>query len=399
MRNVQIETFRRSLLAGAALALTLFGGSAATAGTYVLTNLVTNSQTALAGLGYAPAAHVDPNLVNPWGLAAAPSSPWWVANQGTATETLYNSSGALQPLVVATPQNPQPPGSPGGPTGLVFNGTTGFGLPDGSPGLFFADNLDGSISGWNAGTTAVTVVPGRSGGNLAAYTGLAIDQSGGQEYLYAANNLTGAIDVFNSSFSKVTLAGNFTDPGPNPDGLVPFNVQNIGGNIWVTYAVGGPTADEQSQGSGFVSEFASDGTFIRRFATGGPLLSPWGITVAPSDFGQFSNDVLIGNFSDGADANINAFNPTTGAFVGTLSDDGTAISLGDLWSLQFGNGGASGPTNTLFITAGVGDEADGLFSSISAVPEPASWLLLFAGCGLIGAQLRGHRARRRPLTA
>jgi uncharacterized protein (TIGR03118 family) len=211
----------------------------------------------------------------------------------------------------------------------------GFKPPNGKPADYLTDNLDGSISGWSGSDTATTIIPGRGGGNLAAYTALEVGTSGGATYLYAANNITGTIDVYDTSFSKVALAGAFVDPGPNPDGLVPYNIENIGANLWVTYAVPGPSASAAPLGSGFVSVFNMDGTFVRRFTTGGMLSSPWGITIAPANFGKYSNDVLIGNFNDGpTEGFINAFDPTTGKRVGTLKQDNKVIVLPGLWAMQ-----------------------------------------------------------------
>jgi uncharacterized protein (TIGR03118 family) len=169
--------------------------------------------------------------------------------------------------------------------------------------------------------------------------------------------------VFDVNFTKTALAGAFVDPGPNPQGVVPFNIENIGLHLWVTYAVPGPPASGQPLGSGFVSEFNMDGTFVRRFATGGRLSSPWGIAIAPANFGRFSNDVLIGNFNDGpTEGYISAFDPTTGQFVGKLQHEGKPIVLPGLWAMQFGSGANA---NKLFFAAGVGGENHGLFGEIS----------------------------------
>jgi uncharacterized protein (TIGR03118 family) len=374
-----------SLAASAALA-------PAMAGDYQQTNLVTDNQAALAAGGYAAAAHVDPNLVNPWGMDRSPTGQWWVSNTGTATSTLYNGSGVPSPLVVTTPQNNCC--GPSGPTGQVYNGGSGFVLPTGGASRFIIANLDGSISAWNGaqGSTAVQVVPGRTGGNLAAYTGLAIGSTGGQSYLYAANNITGAIDVFDQSFAAVSLGANaFVDPN-GTGGLAAFNAQNLGGKIWVTYAVGGPPSADAPLGSGFVDEFAADGTFIRRFAEGGDLASPWGLALAPGDFGAFSNDILIGNFTHGDYGYISAY-AQDGTFQGLLGSGGTPLAIDGLWALEFGNDAAAGPHNALYFAAGIGAEAHGLFGQISAVPEPTSWALMILGFGFAGGQLRAKRRR------
>ena len=388
------RSWRTLLLAGAALTMGAGLAAPAMAGGYAQTNLVTDDQAALTALGYAPAAQVDPNLVNPWGIDHSPTGGWVVANTGTATATSYRGSGASAGPAVTTPQANFV--GPAGPTGIVFNSGSGFVLPTGGASQYLVANIDGSISGWNPaqGSTAVQVVAGRAGGNLQLYTGLAAGDVGGQSYLYAVNGITGNIDVFNQNFAPTTLAGGFIDPGANPNGLAPFNVQNLGGHIWVTYAIPGPAADAAPLGVGFVSEFNSDGTFIRRFADGGDLASPWGIAIAPGDFGAFSGDVLIGNFVDSNFGYIGAYRESDGAFQGLLRDhNGAPIANPGLWGLEFGNGGAAGPANELFFAAGIADEAHGLFGGIAAVPEPASWALMILGLGFAGAQLRAQRRR------
>jgi uncharacterized protein (TIGR03118 family) len=391
-RFVVSRPWRTLLLAGASLSASVALAPAALAGDYQQTNLVTDSQAALAAGGYSPAAHVDPNLINPWGMDRSPTGQWWVSNTGTATSTLYNGAGVAAPLVVTTPQNGG--GGPAGPTGQVYNGGSGFALASGGPARFIISNLDGSISAWNGaqGSTAVQVVPGRTGGNLAAYTGLAIGSTGGQSYLYAANNITGGIDVFDQSFAHANLGPNaFVDPN-GTGGLAAFNAQNLGGNIFVTYAVGGPPSADAPLGSGFVDEFGADGTFMRRFAQGGDLASPWGLALAPGDFGVFSNDILIGNFTHGDYGYISAY-AQDGTFQGLLSDQGTPIAIDGLWALEFGNDAGAGPHNALYFAAGIGAEAHGLFGEISSVPEPTSWALMILGFGFAGAQLRAKRRR------
>ena len=380
-----------SLVIAAAL---LAGGSMASAASNRVgqTNLVTDDQSFLTGLGFDPAANVDPHLINPWGMSSGPTSPFWVSNQGDNTATIYNGAGAVIPLVVSIPHAAS---GPIGPTGQVFNGSSSFALASGGKGFFFFANLDGSISGWNPaqGTTAAVVVPGGS----AAYTGLAIGNTGGNDYLYAANRVTGGIDVFNGSFAPTTLAGNFTDPGANPDGLVPFNVRNLGGHLFVTYSIPGPDADEAALGQGFVSEFDLNGNFIRRVADGGNLLSPWGLEIAPSTFGAFAGALLVGNFSD-EDGFINAFRLSDGAFLGSLHDlGGSEVNIPYLWGLQTGNGGAGGNIRNIYFTSGIGDEAHGLFGTFNSVPEPGQWAMMLVGFGAMGTVIR--RNRRKVATA
>jgi uncharacterized protein (TIGR03118 family) len=350
---------------GASLLIMGMSVRPASAAGYEVHPLVTDDQSVLATLPYGPAPTVDPALINPWDTTSTPGGKWVIANTGggvAGTITIYSSKGKIEHSPIAVPQGASPPY---GPTGVSNVIGAGFKLPNGKAADYLTDNLDGSISGWSGGDSARTVVPGRGGGNLAAYTALEVGVSGGATYLYAANNISGAIDVFDTNFSKVALAGAFVDPGPNPDGLAPFNIENIGVNLWVTYAAPGPSASSAPLGSGFVSIFNMDGTFVRRLATGGKLSSPWGITVAPANFGKFSNDVLIGNFNDGpTEGFINAFDPTTGKRVGTLEQNGEPIVLPGLWAMQFGSGKDAGK---LFFAAGIGQENHGLFGEISSV--------------------------------
>ena len=358
---------RRNLLAaGACLAALGSGAGPAFAAGYTVHPLVTDDQSVLATLPYGPAPTVDPALINPWDATSTPGGKWVIANTGgsgagvAGTITIYSSKGKIERSPVSVPEGNSPPY---GPTGVSNVLGAGFMLPNGKAADYLTDNLDGSISGWSGGDAATTIVPGRAGGNVAAYTALEVGTSAGATYLYAANNINGTIDVYDSHFSKVALAGAFVDPGPNPDGLVPFNIENLGTQLWVTYAAPGPAASAQPLGSGFVSVFNMDGTFVRRFATGGKLSSPWGITIAPANFGKFSNDVLIGNFNDGpTEGFITAYDPTTGKLMGTLKQDRKAIVLPGLWAIQFGSGKDA---NKLFFAAGIGQENHGLFGEIS----------------------------------
>jgi uncharacterized protein (TIGR03118 family) len=201
--------------------------------------------------------------------------------------------------------------------------------------------------------------------------------------------------VFDTNYAAATLAGDFTDPGSNPDGLVPFNVQNINGLIYVTYAVGGPAADEAPEGSGFVSVFKTDGTFVGRLIDVGVVTSPWGLAIAPEGFGKFSGALLVGNFHEDF-GYINAFDPDTGELLGTLTDeDGEVIAIPDLWALLAGNGASGGDEDDIYFTAGIGDELHGLFGEIDAVPLPAALPMLIGALGgLFGF---GRRRARRPV--
>ena len=379
-----MNTLNRGRVLAFALPLAAISAPAFAAPIYGQKDLVTDSQAALKAEGFRPATTVDPALINPWGFSRSAAGPWWVSNQGSNTSTLYNgNNGAKIPLTVAIPQGA---GGPQGPTGQVFNGTSSFQLATGGKAAFIFAGLDGSITAWNGaqGTTAAVVAPPGPG---RIYTGLAIGSTGGKDYIYAANGVTGMVDVYNGNFAPTTVTGGFTDP-TLPAGLRPFNVQNIGGNIYVTYSIGGPNADEAPLGSGAVSEFLADGTFVRRVATGGELVSPWGVAHAPADFGAFSNALLVGNFSDEF-GYINAFDFGTGAYLGKLLRENLdPLIIPYLWGIDFGNDGAAGSSKQLFFNAGIGDEEHGLFGYL-AVPTPAMLSLFgLSTLGLIVARRR-----------
>jgi uncharacterized protein (TIGR03118 family) len=252
-------------------------------------------------------------------------------------------------------------------------------LSRGAAANFIFANLSGTISAWNGGQGTTAQVQVTTLG--AVYTGLAIAGT----TLYAANGAQNRIDVFDGSFHLIPPgAGAFVDP-TLPAGLVPFNVQNIGGKIYVSYAPADPTAQRTATpGTGAVSVFDTNGAFLQRLITGSQLASPWGVALAPAGFGAFGGDLLVGNFSFLA-SEINAFDPTTGAFMGTIPiDPGTGQSAGGLWSLAFGNAGNNGDPNTLFFTDGINGETDGLFGSISTVPEPSTWAMMILGFASIG---------------
>jgi len=296
----------------------------------------------------------DANLVNPWGLAFGPATPAWVADNRTDVSTLY-SGGVRKSIPVTLPLVVGIPG--GAPTGVVFNATPGFKV-NGAAAHFIFDSEAGTITAWNAGTQAVTeaTTPG------AIYKGLAIASKGGTTMLYAANFHAGTIDVFNDSFAPVTVPGGFVDPNL-PAGFAPFNIQEIAGRLVVAYAQQDADAEDEVAGAGlgYVDVFDTSGHLLRRLVSQGALNAPWGLAVAPRHFGPFSGDLLVGNFGDGA---INAYDPRTGAFRGTLQNkDGNQIRVNGLWALRFGNG-VIGTPQTLLFTAGIGDEDHGLFGEI-----------------------------------
>ncbi len=331
------------------------------------TNLVSNVPSL--------AANTDPNLRNPWGVSFAPTSPFWVSDQASGLSTLYDPAGVPQSLVVTIPGSVTPPS---GPTGQVFNSTLttttpGFALPNGSPAVFIFDTLNGTIDGWNGGTSAVQAAstPG------AIYTGLALASSGGSNYLYGADS-TGQIRVFDSTFHPATLAGNFTDPHPIT-GYAPFNIQTVGGQLYVTYAQLTPLGVAAPGSAGYIDIFNTDGTFVKRFATGGPLFAPWGLSMSPSGFGSFGNDLLVGNFGNGE---ILAYSPS-GTFLGTLDGtNGKPLTNDFLWALEFRHASGFNP-DALFFTAGINNQTDGLFGDITPTPEPAAFLFTAIGLGVL----------------
>jgi uncharacterized protein (TIGR03118 family) len=324
---------------------------------YLQTNLVSDVP-GLAGV-------TDSNLKNPWGVSFGPTSPFWVSNQGTNTSTLYAVTPAgvsIVPLVVPIPTTAS---GPQGPTGQVFNNTSSF-LVSGNPSFFIFANLNGTISAWDGGATAQ--IEAKTPG--AVYTGLAIATNTAGDFLYAANDSQNRIDVFDGSFTPHSFGPNaFVDP-LLPAGLVPFNVKLINGDLFVTYAPAGHANQTGAHaGQGAVAAFTTSGRFLKQLITGSALAAPWGITLAPAGFGTFSGDLLVGNFAFG-DSDINAFDPSTGAFRGTLDDvAGNPIFNPGLWTLTFGNGVNGGDPNTLYFTAGIDGETHGLFGSLAAVPH------------------------------
>jgi uncharacterized protein (TIGR03118 family) len=380
------KSIQAVLLTAVASGALCAGAAPARAATYLQTDLVSDLST----LG---AEVTDPNLKNSWGLSFQPNGPVWVSDQGTQNATIYGVTGATvtkESLTVAIP-----PSGPGalGPTGQVANtNTSAFDVSGtGKSALFIFANLNGSISAWNrsAGKTAVSETTASG----AAYTGLAINQAG--TMLYAANSAgTGGIDVFNGSFAPATLpAGAFATPTAiKTAGLVPFNVKDMNGKVYVTYALSGHAADvSAAKGMGALAVFSENGTLESSSFVGDQLASPWGLALAPSNWGKFGGDLLVGNFSFG-DSVIDALNPTTFAVEGTIAINDGGQSPGGLWSLAFGGGGNDGNPDTLFITDGLNGEKDGLLASITTVPEPSAWAMMLLGFG--GLALFAARRRR-----
>ncbi|HEV3333693.1 MAG TPA: TIGR03118 family protein [Bryobacteraceae bacterium] len=306
----------------------------------------------------------DPNLINPWGISisftATGGSPFWISDNGTGKSTLYNGSGNITPLVVTIPSVSGASGT-GNPTGQVQNNTTGFVLANGKPASFIFASEDGTITAWNGGTTASQMVDNSPG---AVYKGLAIGSNANGPMLYAANFRAGKIDVFDGKFTPTTVTGGFVDTTV-PANFAPFNIWALGGKLYVAYAKPDNALhdDVQAPGNGYVAVFDFNGTLITHLVSNGPLNSPWGLAIAPSTFGAFGGDLLVGNFGDGK---INAFDPATGALLGTLQDaNGNPIVIGGLWALLFGNNGSGGDKNTLYFTAGPGGAQHGLLGSLA----------------------------------
>ena len=338
---------------------------------YTQTNLVSDQP------GVAPTT--DPSLVNPWGLSRSSGSPWWVSNNGTGTSTLYNGTGGIIPIngngiVTIPPPKNAPAGTISTPTGTVFNGSPDFVLPNGNPAAFLFVTEDGTMSGWNGGPAAVLVADnsgispgGHSSSHGAVYKGMTIANLNGKRYIYVANFRSGRIEVYDTKFNRVRLSEDEFDEDHIPRDFAPFNIQNIGDSLFVTYAKqDGQRHDEvPGDGNGFVEIFTASGHHIGHLEHGSWFNSPWGVVWTPRDFGTFSNSILVGNFRSGK---IAAFNGFTGKFIGFVENpDGSVLSIDGLWALTFGNGAAAGPSTTLFFSAGPADESHGLFGSLTAV--------------------------------
>jgi uncharacterized protein (TIGR03118 family) len=349
-------------LTGCVLCLAALPGSLRAANAYVVRNLTSDIPDL--------ADHTDPNLKGAWGISESATSPFWISDAATGLSTLYNSTGSVISLVVTIPPS-KSGAAQGTPTGTVWNGTQGFATTAGDPATFIFDTLDGTISGWNGTVNkaaAIVAVDNSSSG--AIYTGLAIGTSGSNTYLYAANFFAGTIDVFDSNYKPFPLPNGFQD-SKLPAGYAPFNIQSLGGNLYVAYALQntGKNFSVSGAGDGYVDVYDTSGNLLHQLIAGGSLNAPWGLAIAPAGFGDFANDLLVGNFGDGT---INVYNPTTGAYVATLNDVyGTPIVVPGLWALQAGNGGSGGDINAVYFTAGIpgpDSEPHGLLGRLQAAP-------------------------------
>jgi uncharacterized protein (TIGR03118 family) len=345
--------------------------------TFTQTNLISNDPSI-------PPQTTDPNLINPWGVSFSPTGPFWISDNGTGLASIDSVKGGtvttnvIPPITIAPAE---PGGGPAAPTGQVFNSfaaANAFVLQDGSPATFLFATEDGTISGWNkaAGTESIIAVneslnPADGSEALglgAVYKGLAIAQTDHGPMLYAANFRHGTVDMFDQNFDQVK---SFTDRHL-PTGYAPFNVQVFGSKLFVTFALQDDQKhdDVAGAGHGFVDEFDLKGHLLQRIASGGPLDSPWGMTFAPSSFGSFAGDLLVGNFGDGT---IDAFNVHDHHFDGKLTDaGGKPIAIPGLWELTAGNGGLAGKTNTIYFTAGGASESTGLFGSLTPNAAPGA---------------------------
>jgi uncharacterized protein (TIGR03118 family) len=293
-------------------------------------------------------SRTDPTLINGWGIAFSSFSSIWVSAEGTGVSTVYDKNGAqLLPNVTI-------PG--GSPTGQVFNTTENFMLPDAAKALFIFAGDGGIISGWNSGTAAVKLIDNSS---TSSYKGIAIAADSGANFLYAANFKTGKIDVFDSSFQATSKS--FTDSSL-PSGYAPFNIQNIGDQLYVMYAkVGSDGEEEKGAGLGYVDIYNPNGSLVKRFVSQGELNAPWGVAKAPSGFIDSGDAILVGNFGDGR---ILAYN-SNGEFLGALKSGGNDISIDGLWGIGFAPSYATEiDPNFLYFAAGPNDEAKGAFGYI-----------------------------------
>ena len=336
----------RNLIVKASLGLALLSLSNAALAQYKLFNLVSNQVK--------QARHTDPFMVNGWGLTYAPGSPFWISDNGSGWSTLYDAAGNRKSLIVEIASAGD--AGPGTPTGIVFNGSNDFQVKNWASVFIFA-TLDGTISGWAPQSDLHNTIIGvdtSKDANPAVFTGLAVTSKATGNMLFAADTKNGAVNMYDGTF---TFKGNLVDPNL-PANLTPFGIQDINGQVYVAYAdnAGGP--------GGVIDVFGEDGSFQKRLVEGAPLNQPWGIAVAPRNFGPLSNTLLVSNNTNSG--TINAFNAVTGAFVGTLKDtNNKPIKIDQLWGIMFGGGNATdGRTNELFFTAGPSNNLAGTFGVI-----------------------------------
>jgi uncharacterized protein (TIGR03118 family) len=368
------------LFAVLALAVPLLP-SLALAQHYTQTNLIADATSTVTP----PAAVIDPNLKNPWGLSRGAATPWWINDNDTGISELYTvnntpplvatSVAGLPFVTVPTPKGGTPPSAP---SGIVFAGEANFAVGNGATADFIFVTEDGTISAWdlnNIPNPATLEVDNSKSG--AVYKGCTIAQVKGIFFLFVTNFRSGEIEVYDTNFKRVKTVHHFESMFVPPD-FAPFNVANIGGDLFVTYAEQDKAKHDPvgGKGNGFVNVFTPTGQFISSLERGPWFDSPWGITETPRDFGFFSNVILVGNFGSDTDpaGEISAFDPIDGRFLGQLMNaDGSLLAIPNLWALEFGNSsGASGPSNTLFFTAGPNGEVNGLFGALTPVAAEAN---------------------------
>jgi uncharacterized protein (TIGR03118 family) len=348
----------------------------------VLTKAQHYTQTNLVSDQSGVAAVTDPNLVNPWGLTrspgttAKPGSPWWVSDNNSGFSTLYTGAGAIIPINgTGTVTIPPPKGSSAGtlatPTGVVFNGSpTDFSITPGGPAAaFIFVTEDGTISAWAGGVAATLEVDNSKGGSPhgAVYKGATSALVNGKAFLYVTNFRSGKVEVYDNTFKRVHISEELFDDDKLPRDFAPFNIQNVGGTLFVTYAKQDAAKhdDVAGEGNGFVELYQPDGKHIGHLQHGPWLNSPWGVVWTPRDFGVFSNSILVGNFGSGW---VAAFNGFTKEFIGFVKNpDDSILTIDGLWSLTFGNGGSAGSSTTLFFSAGPDHETHGLFGTLTPV--------------------------------
>ena len=341
---------------------------------YIQTNLVSDG-----GVQGANPAHIDANLKNPWGITRSGGSPWWISDNNAGLSTLYDGTGNPQALIVKIPG---PVGSPSNfvaaPTGVVNSGDPADFLFVPAAGgaktaaKFIFCTEDGTIAAWAGGTAATLVVdnsqkPTASDG--AVYKGCTSGDVGGQHFFYVANFRSGHVEVYDTNFNRARFSEERFDDDQIPPGFAPFNVQNIGGSLFVTYAKQDAAKhdDVAGTGLGFVDIYSPAGKLETRLEHGPWLNAPWGVVWAPRDFGEFSNRILVGNFGSGW---IAAYNGFDGKFIGFMENpDNSRTFIDGLWSLTFGNSATAGPYNSLFFSAGPNGEADGLFGTLTPIQD------------------------------
>jgi uncharacterized protein (TIGR03118 family) len=359
-----MKTFQRFFWRTTLTLIVAFSPAVLVAQHYIKTNLVSD----LPGMAKNPP---DIRLKNPWGLARSSTSFWWVSDNGTGFATLYDGTGAVQPLQVTIPSDPAQ--SPTGtPTGAVFNGTSDFEITKGNPAMFLFVNEDGTISGWNPKVNPNAAIAKVRNSTKSVFKGAAIAVDDGKRFLYVADFRQAKILKFDTNFTPIpTASGAFLEFVGNL-GFAPFNILNVGGNLYVTFAKQDQAKhdDVAGAGFGFVVAFDTKGVPVQFLQYGPWFNSPWGIALAPSDFGGLSHRLLSGQFGSGE---ILVFNPANGRFAGKMLDPkGNPIRIDGLWALSFASGDAgskSGTGNTLYFTAGINDEADGLFGTLTVDPH------------------------------